>query len=272
MPRVHHFDAVTMCPLGGGLLSGGALFRQARLVCHCLLVETNRGLVLVDTGLFAADEDTARRIDAASRRLLAARGGTRSTALRAIEALGFAREDVRHVIVTHLDVDHAGGLPDFPDAEVHLYAPEHEAAVARRTLIERRRYVSAEWAHDVKWRRHDLGGDTWKGFQAVRPIEGLDADVAIVPLVGHTLGHAGIAVRDGDDWLLHAGDAYFHEREITRGAVAPPLLELFQTAIAMDLDARRQNLGRLRLLAREHSDVRVFCAHSPEELERARAR
>ena len=38
--------------------------------------------------------------------------------------------DVRHVLLTHLDRDHAGGIPDFPKARVHVHRKEHEMAVA----------------------------------------------------------------------------------------------------------------------------------------------
>jgi phosphoribosyl 1,2-cyclic phosphodiesterase len=27
-------------------------------------------------------------------------------------------------VLTHLDIDHSGGLPDFPQAQVHLWARE----------------------------------------------------------------------------------------------------------------------------------------------------
>src|SRR5690349_10843235 len=49
--RVHHLNCTTMCPPGGRLMDGrvGAS-GPAALVCHCLLVETDRSLVLVDTG------------------------------------------------------------------------------------------------------------------------------------------------------------------------------------------------------------------------------
>ena len=40
--RVHHFNAGTMCPVGRRLLNGdGSYFERGRLVCHCLLVETD---------------------------------------------------------------------------------------------------------------------------------------------------------------------------------------------------------------------------------------
>lgn len=51
------------------------------------------------------------------------------TAIRQIEALGFSPADVRHILLTHMDVDHTGGIADFPAAKVHVYAKEHAAAM-----------------------------------------------------------------------------------------------------------------------------------------------
>jgi glyoxylase-like metal-dependent hydrolase (beta-lactamase superfamily II) len=85
-----------------------------------------------------------------------------------------------------------------------------------------------------------------------------------VPLVGHTLGHAGVAVRDGDRWLLHAGDAYFHHQELT-GKKAPGVLEVFQEMRAMDRKERLANRARLAELHAQGT-VQIFCAHDPDEL------
>jgi glyoxylase-like metal-dependent hydrolase (beta-lactamase superfamily II) len=51
------------------------------------------------------------------------------TAVRQIEELGFGAADVRHIVLTHFDLDHIGGLADFPDAEVHLTAGEARGSV-----------------------------------------------------------------------------------------------------------------------------------------------
>ncbi|WP_157871168.1 MBL fold metallo-hydrolase, partial [Streptomyces aurantiacus] len=40
----------------------------------------------------------------------------RETALHQIRQLGFRAEDVTHIVVTHFDADHVGGLADFPDS------------------------------------------------------------------------------------------------------------------------------------------------------------
>ena len=99
-------------------------------------------------------------------------------------------------------------------------------------------------------------------------MEGLPPELLLIPLAGHTRGHAAVAVDTGaDGWLLHAGDAYFFrgqmepEYHCTRG------WELFQKVVAMDDALRRENLERLRELRNGHPDLRVFCAHDPVELE-----
>ena len=54
------------------------------------------------------------------------------TAVRQVEALGYSKSDVRHLLLTHLDRDHAGGIPDFPNAKVHVHHREYDMAVTRR--------------------------------------------------------------------------------------------------------------------------------------------
>ena len=50
MLRVHHLNCGCMCPLGGRIWDGVSRGPTGLLVCHCVLVETDRGLVLVDAG------------------------------------------------------------------------------------------------------------------------------------------------------------------------------------------------------------------------------
>jgi hypothetical protein len=53
--RIHHLNCGCMCPIGGPLFDGFSRGPRARLVCHCLLVETDQGLVLIDTGFGLRD-------------------------------------------------------------------------------------------------------------------------------------------------------------------------------------------------------------------------
>ena len=63
--QVHHLNASTMCPVSARLVNGsGPWFGRARLVCHVLVVETSRGVVVVDTGLGTADLASPSRLGA----------------------------------------------------------------------------------------------------------------------------------------------------------------------------------------------------------------
>src|ERR671913_542987 len=113
------------------------------------------------------------------------------TASAQVSAPGFAPGDVTDIVLTHLDPDRPGGLADFPHATVHVGRAEHHAAM-HPVLRERLRYLPAHWSHVPRWRTHDVAGESWQGFQAVTV---LTDDVLLVPLVGHTRGHSGVAGR-----------------------------------------------------------------------------
>jgi glyoxylase-like metal-dependent hydrolase (beta-lactamase superfamily II) len=274
MPReIHHLSCATLCPAVArvpGLM-------PPRLVAHCLLVESDDGLVLVDTGFGTADVAAGgRRLGRAFTALVGARFDPGETALAQVRDLGHDPRDVRDIVVTHLDLDHAGGLGDFPWARVHVHRAEREAAQSP-TRRESLRYVGAHWAHGPHWVDHTAGGDDWYGFGAVQAV---GEDVLMVPLPGHTRGHCGVAVRrPGGGWLFHAGDAYFHAGDKERPRSCPPGLRVFQAAMAVDGRARRANLARLQELHARHGaegeerggEVTVFCAHDLGELEALRS-
>lgn len=256
-----------MCPRGARLLAGkGGPLAPAKLIAHCLLIEAGDSLVLVDTGIGTGDAADPKRLGQPFRALARPQCEIRETAVRQIAALGLDPADVRDIVVTHLDLDHAGGLGDFPQARVHVFAPELAAALDP-SWRERTRYVSAQWAHGPHWAEHEVEGDSWFGFDSVGLLPDLDTEVAMVPLVGHTTGHTGIALREDDGWLLHCGDAYFHHGEVATPPSCPPGLRVFQALNAHDGKARQRNRERLRALAREHAgEVRLICSHDPELL------
>jgi glyoxylase-like metal-dependent hydrolase (beta-lactamase superfamily II) len=238
-----------------------------RLVAHCLLVEAAEGLVLVDTGIGAGDIADPSRLGPPFVRVVGAALDLDETAVRQVQALGHDPADVRDVVVTHLDLDHAGGLGDFPGARVHVLGDELAAARARRHPKEKGRYIAKQWAHHPLWVEHDgAGGDDWFGFASVRAV---GDDVLLVPLPGHTRGHCAVAVRrPGGSWFLHAGDGYFFHGEKQRPATCPGGLRAFQTMVQMDKRARLANQERLRELHAEHgSEVTVFSAHDATEFE-----
>lgn len=268
--RVHHLNCGTMRPFGGRLVDGtGSVLRRAEMVCHCLLLETPGGLVLVDTGFGTSDVDTPRRSLPLSFRLLTNPLLQRAeTAVQQIARLGHDPADVRHVVLTHLDVDHAGGLRDFPRAQVHVHGPELRAATAPKAPW---RYRREHWAHGPEWISYEERGEPWFGFDAVRGLRGLGDEVLLVPLAGHTAGHAGVAVDTGDRWLLHAGDAYFHHGELAAPPHSPPGVRAFQAVVDEDRAERARNTRRLQQLVDGPGEIDVVCSHDPADLHRHRS-
>lgn len=275
--RIHFLNGISTCPLGGALMDGESLTSlRGRLTCTCLLLETDQGLVLVDTGLGLRDvQDPRGRLGGFFRALVRPALREEMTALRQIQRLGFDARDVRHIVLTHLDFDHAGGLDDFPHAAVHLMVVERNYALAQQTWLDRQRFRPQQWSTRDQWRVYQSGeGESWYGFECVRGLEGVPPEILLVPLVGHTHGHAGVAVNDGSRWLLHAGDAYFYHAELDpERPRATPGLVLYQALMEKDREARLWNQDRLRDLRRHFADeIEIFCSHDPREFERLAGR
>ncbi len=273
--KIHHLNCATMCPHGKKLLTGeGGLMETADLVAHVLLIEADDGLVLVDTGLGSADVADPGRTGAFFKTMIRPLYLLEETVIEQVKRLGFEPADVRHIVVTHLDVDHAGGLGDFPGAQVHVFGAELDAALKPR-LRDKLRYIQAQWAHGPDWVRYETGGDEWFGFESVRAIPGLDPEIAIVPLQGHSLGHSAVAVRKDEGWLMHCGDSYFHRGEIETPPRTPPGTAAFESIVEADRKQRKLNQERLRELAARHGalgggEIEIFCAHDRHEFERLR--
>lgn len=223
---IRHLDCAGLIPRGAG-----------PLVFHVLVVETSRGLALVDTGFGGAGPRTAKRL------------------------LGVDAAQVRDIVLTHLDFDHVGGLPDFPGATVHTTAAEHAAAITSPDLYERVRYRRGAFAHGPQWRLYDGPGETWREGLTAFPVDGVP-EIALIPMPGHTRGHAAVGVTDGASLLVHAGDASFDGSSYRPGLGRSPHLRALEQVATRD---RRSIARNHRILADldARADVSVVNAHDP---------
>ncbi|MCA0872403.1 MBL fold metallo-hydrolase [Seohaeicola saemankumensis] len=165
---------------------------------------------------------------------------------QALAQAGVAPGEVTHLAMTHLHIDHVGGLTDgagravFDNAELisgegdwrHFHSDEVYAAAnsrARQSIDVSRRAV-APYAN----RRREVSGET-----------GIAPGVSMVPLPGHTPGHCGVLIEDGDAQLLIWGDTIHAEAF----QVAEP-----GWSVLFDADQAQARATRVRLFDRVATD------------------
>lgn len=259
--RVHHLNCGTMHPR----------FVPDGLICHVLLVETPGGLVLVDSGLGLRDAESPGSRFGPARFYVRPVFDPNEAAINQIRRLGFEPSDVRHIVVTHFDADHVGGLADFPWAQVHLTNAEAFAALHPKTLVEKQRYLPAGYAHRPFLVEHAPSAtDSWRGFPGAKELTEIAYGIVLINLPGHTRGHAAVAVDAGDRWILHAGDSFYHRGQLDGTGTAPRALRLMERAVAFDWKKAQANHQRLsELWTAAEPDLCLINAHDPQLLPRA---
>lgn len=212
-----HLDlgGLTVTPILAGrfALDGGAMYgvvprplwsrvtppddhHRIRMVCHCLMVETEAGeRVLIDAGL-------GQRFDPRSRDIFAV--DEKTTLTGSLMASGIDPATITHVLFTHLHFDHCAGAltdapaglqPVFPGAVHLVQAQEIDDAVKGRSIM-RSSYV----AEDIE------------ALRAGTRFEGMSGDTQILPQIeswvtgGHTQHHQAILLRGHQKTLAFAGD------------------------------------------------------------------
>jgi glyoxylase-like metal-dependent hydrolase (beta-lactamase superfamily II) len=136
-------------------------------------------------------------------------------------------------------------------------------------VLDRLRYRPAQWGDTSRWHTYpDRAGGRWFGFDAVVQLDNLPPEILLVPLPGHTPGHAGVAIEGPRGWVLHAADTYFNRAEVHAlgpSAKAPPAGALaYERMMAWNPALARANQARVReLVASREAPMAVFCTHDP---------
>lgn len=197
---------------GTFLLDGGSVFGQVpktrwelqvkpdrrnriRLGLNCLLVQTPKLNILVDTGA------GSKRVE----KFKEAYGLNGNKLIKGLRNLGLTARDIDVVILTHFHFDHSGGctkldrtgnaVPTFPKA---------------RYLVQRACWEEANMPNERC--KASFYSDDFVPLEEKKLLEFLDGDAEIVPGVsvkvtnGHSRGHQIVLVELGSERIVYVGD------------------------------------------------------------------
>jgi N-acyl homoserine lactone hydrolase len=192
-----------------------------------LVEHPSAGPILIDTGLDpeVADgrKDNFGRVAAAttarSFRLERSQAATEQLRARGVEPA-----DVGHVLMTHMHLDHASGMKQFPDATFVMSRPEWDSFHAPRAFT--RGYIPGHLPEGARFRTLDFEGDrasTYGAFGRTLDLLG-DGSVIAAFTPGHTAGHVSIVLRTEAGEVVVAGDAVYTRHALATGHL-PFLME-----------------------------------------------
>jgi N-acyl homoserine lactone hydrolase len=175
-----------------------------------------------------------------------------------LRARGMDALEVKVVVMTHLHIDQASAISDFPEATFVLSRAEWEAATSQGELHG---YLPRQFDHAFDYRLLDFEGDaveSFAGFARTLDLFG-DGSVRAVYTPGHTLGHTSVLLRTQRGEVLVAADAMPLRRTLDETHL-PYRLE--------DEHLFRRSLREIQQYARETPDAVIVPGHDWEAWER----
>lgn len=175
---------------------------------------------------------------------------------------GLDPRDVREALLTHMHIDHTGGIMDLPHTRFHVSRRELDHAGGQKGLNGLLSgYLAADYGDATHLSPFEFGAaDDLQPFDAHFDLFG-DGSIRAVPTPGHSPGHVSVLLRMSDDReVLIAGDAAFTHQQIS-GEVD---LGVMPRRFADNLDQAEQTLHQLRAFTRRRNLVDILPSHDPE--------
>jgi N-acyl homoserine lactone hydrolase len=168
-----------------------------------------------------------------------------------LRAKGVEPSRVNVVVMTHLHVDHASAISEFPDATFVVSRAEWAAATSQGQLHG---YVRRQFDHAFDYRLLDFEGPDVESFASFGRSFDLfgDGSVRCVYTPGHTLGHQSVVLRLRRREALVAADAVYLRRNLDEVRLS------HRTA---DDHLSERSLREIRRYARDTPDALIIPGH-----------
>jgi N-acyl homoserine lactone hydrolase len=203
---------------GHGLSRQLAIFTERKwtdwLPTYAWAIESGEGVIVVDTGQGAHLLQSGKSLHPYIRWEVTFRIEPEQEIGPQLRALGIGSRDVKRVVLTHLHMDHDGGLAHFPGTEI-LVAPG-ELEIARGMAGRLRGYLPQRWPSWFDPAPLQLAPESFGPFAASRRLTAA-GDVVAVATPGHTANHLSVVVRDGGISYFLAGDTSYTEALMLAG-------------------------------------------------------
>jgi glyoxylase-like metal-dependent hydrolase (beta-lactamase superfamily II) len=168
-----------------------------------------------------------------------------------LRALGIGTRDVKRVVLTHLHIDHDGGLAHFPHVEIFVARGELRTASGWAGRV--RGYLPNRWPSWFDPKPLDLAPEAFGPFAASKRLTEA-GDVVAVPTPGHTANHLSVIVEQDDTTFFLAGDTSYDERLMLAGRV---------DGVSGDDDVASATLDEIKRLSRARPTV-YLPTHDPQ--------
>lgn len=196
-----------------------------RLPVPAFLVEhPGVGVILIDTGLHpsvAVDpkQNFGRLLGWNYRGL---KMNSQQAVPAQLRARGFDAADVKFVLMTHMHVDHASAISEFPDATFVLSKQEWDSMIDGKVTEG---YVKKQFDYAFDYRTVDFESRDTESFASFGRSFDLfgDGSIRAVYTPGHTHGHMSFVLRLREREVLVVADAAYTQRTLDE-SVLPVLM------------------------------------------------
>ncbi|RIK65856.1 hypothetical protein DCC62_25600 [candidate division KSB1 bacterium] len=228
---------------------------QVPAALRVLLIESQAGLILVDTG-------RGDKFDEKQRNILRL-GPRRERLVSDLRRVGFRPEEVAIVILTHLHADHAGGATQLDvSSPTRWDTPDHSPGKAIATFPKAKYFVQrldlAEASFPNERTLATYQSYNWQPLLESGQLEIINGDYQIAPGVrtevapGHTISIQSVWVEDRGESLLFLGDASSWAIHLTRLPWVPSYDIYPMTSIESKRRLQREALAKNALLVFQH--------------------
>ncbi|HZA58032.1 MAG TPA: N-acyl homoserine lactonase family protein [Solirubrobacterales bacterium] len=255
---------------GGKLAGYGALLGRADDEAYLdvpvpayLVRHPTAGALLVDTGLHPSiASDPSHNLGRRAAGFYSLEHGRDVTSQ--LRERGLGPGDIEVVVLTHLHIDHASAISEFPESTFVLSGPEWEAATGARIPLLGG-YRRAHFDHAVDYRTVDFDGDgieSYGSFGRTFDLFG-DGSVRLAFTPGHSAGHCSVLLRLPRRDFVVLADVSYTWRQLQGGP--EPLRP-------QDRHNWRRSLHEAQAYIRAYPYALVVPGHDPEFWQKLDAR